>query len=233
MTPLPWSHSALQAFDTCPRQFEEVKVLRHFQDKKNDASLWGDRFHKSAENFIGGVTSGKPYKPLDGSMLPYSGYLAQFLQRPGKTLVEQQYALNRKLQPCEFFDDDVWCRAIIDVLTVNGTVAHIDDHKTGKNRKKDMQQLIIFALQTFYHHPEVNTCHTAFHWVQFGFDESAKDRETFYRHQIPDLWETLVPKLQRYKAAFDAGIFPPKSSGLCKRNCAVSTCEYWGAGSRR
>ena len=93
-------------------------------------------------------------------------------------------------------------RAVIDVLCINGAVAHVDDHKTGKNRKKDMQQLIIFALMVFYHHPEVNAVHTAFHWVQHGFDEAGKDRETFYRHQIPDLWETLVPKLQRYKAAF-------------------------------
>ncbi len=24
-TPLPWSHSSLQGFDTCPRQYEEIK----------------------------------------------------------------------------------------------------------------------------------------------------------------------------------------------------------------
>jgi hypothetical protein len=231
MKPPAWSHSALAAFEQCPRQYEEVKVLRHFQETKNDAALWGDRFHLAAEKFIGGVASGD-YKPLDGEMLPYSAYLVQFVGRTGITLVEREYALTNKLQPCEFFDPDVWCRGIIDVLTINGTVAHVDDHKTGKNRKKDMQQLIIFALLVFYHHPEVQTVHTAFHWVQQGFTEAAKDRETFYRHQIPELWDTLVPKLQRYKAAFDAGIFPAKKSGLCKKHCAVDTCEYWGGGRR-
>src|SRR5258705_63976 len=113
-----------------------------------------------------------------------------------------------------------------------GTVSDVDDPKTGKNRKKDMQQLIIFALMVFYHHPEITTCRTAFHWIQHGFTEAANDRETFYRHQIPDLWTTLIPKLQRYKAAFDAGIFPPKSSGLCKKHCVVQTCEYWGNNRR-
>lgn len=232
MKPLPWSHSALEGFEQCPRQYEEIKVLRHFQEQKNDASLWGDRFHKVSEKFIDGVVNGRPYEPLSAEMLPYSGYLAQFIGRPGRTYVEQKYSLDGRLQPCDFFAPNVWCRAVIDVLCINGAVAHVDDHKTGKNRKKDMQQLIIFALMVFYHHPEVNAVHTAFHWVQHGFDEAGKDRETFYRHQIPDLWETLVPKLQRYKAAFDAGIFPPKSSGLCKKHCAVSTCEYWG-GARR
>lgn len=232
MKPMAWSHTALSGFETCPRQFSEVKVLRHFQEKQNDASMWGDRFHKVAENYIDGVCNVKPFKPLGPDMLPYSGYFAQFFQRPGKTFVERQYALTAKLVPCAFFDKATWCRGIIDVLTLNGHVADVDDHKTGKNRKKDMQQLIIFALLVFYHHPEIDTVRCAFHWVQQGFGEDAKDREIFYRHQIPDLWNTLVPKLERYKAAFDAGIFQPKPSGLCKKYCVVDTCEYWGQGRR-
>ncbi|HDR9868525.1 TPA: hypothetical protein QDE31_37465 [Burkholderia cenocepacia] len=233
MKPLPWSHSSLIGFDTCPRQYEEIKVLRNFQDQKNPASLWGDQFHQAAETFIRANCGGLSQSTLPAEMLPYSAYLAQFICRPGVTLAEQEYALDVHLQPCEFLGPDVWMRGIIDVLNLNGTVAHVDDHKTGKNRKKDMQQLIIFALLVFYHHPEIQTVHTAFHWVQHGFDETAKDRETFHRHQIPQLWLTLLPRLQRYKAAFDAGIFPPKPSGLCRRHCAVTSCEYHGKGPRR
>jgi hypothetical protein len=227
MTPLPWSHSALEGFDTCARQYEEVRVLKHFKDGKNAAALWGDEFHKAAERFIGTTLEGHP-AVLPSNMSHYADYLRQFVKRPGATLAERRYALNRQLRPCEFFSPDVWVRGIIDVLTLEGAVAWVDDHKTGKNRKKDMQQLIIFALLTFYHHPEIDTCHTAFHWLQVG----ATDPETFYRHQIPALWETLVPKLQRYVAAFHAGIFPPRPSGLCVKHCAVSSCEYFGRGSR-
>lgn len=232
MNPLPWTHSKLNAFEQCPRQFEEVQVLRHFTDAKGEASLWGDRFHKAAEQFIGQCVAAGEVTPLGADMLPYSGYFVQFIGRPGKTYVERRYALNLQLEPCGFFAPDVWCRAILDVLTLDGTVAYVDDHKTGKNRKKDMQQLIISALHVFYWHPEIETCHTAFHWVQFGFDESAKDRETFHRHQIPKLWETLVPKLQRYKAAFNAETFPAKPNGLCKKHCSVDTCEYYQRGAR-
>jgi hypothetical protein len=225
--PLPWSHSSLEAVATCPRQYEEIKVLRNFQDQKNEASLWGDYFHKEAERYI------RDGGNLPENMLPHMPYLLQFVQRPGtKVFVEQQYGLNVKLQPCEFLGKDVWCRGIVDVLTLSGagfTVANIDDHKTGKNRKKDMQQLIIFALLTFYHHPTVNTAHCAYHWVGLG---GAKDTETFYRHQIPELWATLIPKLQRYKKYFDVGVFPAKPSGLCRKHCAVNTCEYWGGTKR-
>lgn len=220
--PLAWSHSSLSGFDTCGRQYHEIKVLKNFQDKKNVASMWGDEFHKAAEKYLEkGVV-------LPANMTPYADYLDKFKDRPGRMLVEQQYALNTKLAPCSFFDKDVWCRGIIDVLMLNGNVAHVDDHKTGKNRKKDMQQLIIFALLTFYHHPEIETVHAAFHWLQ----HKAIDSETFYRHQMPELWKRLMPVLSQYRRAFAVGVFQPKPSGLCKNHCAVATCEYHGVGRR-
>lgn len=231
--PLPWSHSSLQGFETCGRQYEEIKVLRNFQDQKNEASLWGDTFHKMAEAYIGGKIAGgvngaHSELALDPRMEPYRKYLDQFVYRPGHTLVEQELGLDEKLQPCEFLGDDVWMRGIIDVLTIDGREALVDDHKTGK-RKKDPQQLIIFALLTFYHYPEVQTAHTKFHWVA----EGTSDGETYHRHQIPELWATLIPKLKRYAKAFHSGVFEPNPSGLCKKHCAVNTCEYWGRGRGR
>lgn len=225
--PLPWSHSSLQGFETCARQYEEIKVLRNFQDQENEASKWGNRFHTDAENYIRAKIAAEQSAVLPPEMEQYRKYLDQFVHRPGRTLAEQELGLTQQLQPCEFLGPDVWMRGIIDVLTIDGREAWVDDHKTGK-RKKDMQQLIIFALLTFYHYP-VDTVHTAFHWVAQGF---AKDGETFHRHQIPELWGTLIPKLQNYSAAFHRGVFPPKPSGLCKKHCAVNTCEYWGRGGR-
>jgi hypothetical protein len=244
MTPLPWSHSSIAGFETCGRQYEEIKVLHNFQDQKNPASIWGDEVHKVFEKYIAAGVAERERLGIDWTMeqieanithvLPvnmvqYREYLATFIARPGKTLVEQQYALDKRLQPCEFYDKkNCWGRGIIDVLTLLGNVALVDDHKTGKNRKKDMQQLIIFALLTFYHHPEIDTCQCTFHWLQLG----AQDSEEFTRDMIPKMWETLVPKLDRYMRAFHLGIFHPKPSGLCKNHCAVQTCEHWGSGRR-
>lgn len=236
--PLPWSHSSLSGFATCARQYEEIKVLRNYQDQKNDASIWGDRFHTLAENYIGGKVAGgtdgaRAEVELPPEMEQYKKYLDQFVYRPGTTLVEQEYALDEHLQPCEFLGPDVWMRGIIDVLTLGGREAWVDDHKTGR-RKKDMQQLIIFALLTFYHHPEVQTCYTTFHWVAVpdAVNGYAKDNETFHRHQIPELWATLIPKLKAYSQAFHSGVFPPSPSGLCKKHCAVDSCEFHGRGRR-
>ena len=225
--PLPWSHSSLSGFDTCPRQYEEIKVLRNFQDQKNPASIWGDEFHTAAENYIADRVAGRP-AVLGANMAQYQLYLEKFVERPGKTLVEQEYGLNAGLQPCNFLGDDVWMRGVIDVLNIQDAVARVDDHKTGK-RKKDPQQLIIFALLTFYHHPQVMCCHTNFHWVALG---GATDGEIYYRHDIGWMWDTLIPKLKDYRNAFHRGVFPPRPSGLCKKHCAVDTCEYFGRGPR-
>jgi len=200
--------------------------MHHFKDAKGAAALWGDELHHAGEKFI------VDNVPLPSNMGHYEAYFQSFKARAGVTRAERKYALTRQLMPCDFFAPEVWCRGVLDVLTLDGTVAWIDDHKSGK-RKKDMQQLIVSALLTFYHHPEINTCHTAFHWLQEGFEETAKDRETYTRAQIPELWAILVPKLERYRAAFVAGVFPAKPSGLCKKFCVVDTCEYWGSGSRR
>jgi len=200
-------------------------VLRNFQDLKNPNSLWGDAFHKAAELFIRNTIDGV-LASMPGDMTKYIPYLMEFVDRPGITQVERKYGLNIKLQSVDFFDKDIWLRAVLDVETLHGTTAWVDDHKTGLKRKKDMQQLIIFALQTFYHHPQINTVHVSYRWVKLG----AMDVETFYRHQIPEMWETLVPRLKNYQHAFHVGVFNPNPSGLCIAHCPVTTCEFWGVG---
>lgn len=247
-TPLPWSHSILERFNTCPRQLEEMNVLKNFQDSKNSASTWGDEVHKVFERYIRiahplvqqygydlAVSSAAVRETLPPTMSMYEGYLKQFVTRPGQMLVEQKYAINRALQPCDFFDADVWGRGIIDVLTINGALADVDDHKTGK-RKVDMQQLIIFAVLTFYHHPAVLCVRTRFHWIKTG----EVDERIFFRHQLEEMWtgwpkdatreawEGLVPRLEKYARAFRIGVFNPKKSGLCRQYCPVKSCEYNG-----
>lgn len=219
-TPLPWSHTALQGVQTCPRQHEQVKVLRVFPDQKNAASIWGDEVHRAFEQTI----RSKGAVPLPASMAQYTEYVHEFIARPGETLVEQKLAIDINLQPTQFFAKNVWGRGVIDVLTMYNHCAWVDDHKTGK-RKKDPQQLILFAIFTFLHHPHITVCHTAYRWLQEG---GAKDGETYYRKDLPDLWNAVLPALQDYARCFHSGVFPPKKSGLCQRYCPVTSCEYWG-----
>jgi hypothetical protein len=223
-TPLPWSHSSINAADTCPRQYEAQKVLKLFKQMKNEASIWGDEMHQAAESYL--KAGGK--EPLPERFASYKTYLDKYLAMPGTLLAEQEYAINKKLEPTGFYDVDVWGRGIIDVLILNGGLAKVYDHKTGK-RKKDMQQLIIFALLVFYHHPEIMQCDVSFEWVA----TNERDSEIFHRSDINTMWAAILPKLQNYASYFHQGIFPPKPSGLCRAHCPVNTCEYWSVGAYR
>ena len=49
----PWSFSRLKSFEQCPKQFYHEKILKAFPFVQTEAILYGNEFHKAAENFIG------------------------------------------------------------------------------------------------------------------------------------------------------------------------------------
>lgn len=182
--------------------------------------MWGDRVHKAFEAYLKGSPASAM---LDPELEIYRGYLEEIAARKGTMLVEQQLAIDKKLQPCDWFAKDVWMRGIIDVLHIDGNIAYILDHKTGK-QKDDPRQLKLFALLAFIHHPNVNVCKTEFRWLKTGAITAA----VYFRHQEAELWEEMLPDLLRYRMAFKHEMFVPRQSGLCKQWCAVVQCEYNG-----
>jgi hypothetical protein len=60
--------------------------------------------------------------------------------------------------------------------------------------------------------------------VSRGFDMTREDLRLF----IPQLYD-VASGLQR---AVRANVWPPRPSGLCKKHCGVTSCEYWGKGNR-
>lgn len=223
MTPLPWSHSALSDFLNCPKAYYEKRIAKSVVDPPNPAGLWGDYVHKEFEKYLNTSRPGHDQpRPLPEDLEQYRKYLDAIVSRPGEMLVECKYAINRSLAPCDFFAADVWCRAILDVITINGDRASVLDHKTGK-RRKDSRQLKLSALMVFLHHPEVEVVKTAYFWLK----ERAADGETYARVEIPELWNEFLPDLQSYRTAAQTMTFNPKPSGLCNGWCPVHSCEFW------
>ena len=181
--------------------------------------MWGNAVHEGLEAYLKGEAD------LPENLEQYRDYAQQIQCRvpPGRMLVEQELALNTKVQPCEWNAPDVWCRGIVDVLILypNGNAVVID-HKTGKV-KPDSKQLKLFALLVFAHYPEVNYCGTEFAWL--AHDKSTV--EGYYRAREADLWKEFLPDLTRYKVAYKAEVFNPRPSGLCYGWCPVTDCEFW------
>ena len=223
MKPLPWSHSALSDFNNCPKAYHHKRVLKDVVDPPNPAGIHGDYVHKEFEKYLNQCKAGaKCDSALPDDLEVYREYLDSVAGMSGEMHVECKYAINTKMEPCDFFAADVWCRGILDVLHLNKQAARVLDHKTGK-RKMDTRQLKLNALLVFIHHPEVMVVRTGYMWLK----DNLLDTEDYVRANESALWQEFMPDLVRYKTAFKQETFVPRPSGLCNGWCPVQTCEYW------
>lgn len=233
--PLPWSHSALGDFLNCPKQYYHKRVAKDVVEEQGEAALWGDQVHKFFEASILAVNGEQAEADVIWNTLKLQGmdpeetfrvylpYLEAVLGIPHDAILpERQYAIGKDLKPCDWFDKEVWCRGIIDVLLLKGNKAYALDWKTGK-RKEGSKQLMLFALMVFLHHPEIDEVKTGFVWLK----TNETDYQTYRRDQEAELWQAFIGDLARYNAAFKQDMWMPRKSGLCNGWCPVKTCEFW------
>lgn len=218
MRPRPWSFTALGDFLNCPKAYYEKRIAKSVVESQGEAALWGDAVHKGLEQYLLGGE-------LPENLENYREYADKIKARAeaGTMLVEQQLALNTKMQPCDWLAEDAWCRGIVDVLILFPTgAATVIDHKTGKV-KAESKQLKLFALLVFAHYPSVAYCNTEFSWL-------AHDQVTiegYHREREAALWQEFLPDLTRWREAHKKEVFNPRQSGLCFGWCPVTGCEFW------
>jgi len=178
--------------------------------------IWGEHVHKAFED-----------RMADGVVLPpdlrvHEPILQTLEQLPGEQFTERKIALNRRLEPCGFFANDVWFRGVIDYTKVDDDHAVIVDYKTGRAHSK-FQQLQLFALHTFILYPEVHSVEARFYWTK----TSQWSDEMYRRHETSAMWARFVPDLKQYSEAFKMGVWQKRQSGLCNGWCPVTDCEFW------
>lgn len=222
MKPLPWSWSALSDFVNCPRSYFEQRIAKSVVQEKGEATVWGTEVHKHFED-----------RMVDGVVLPatleqHEPYMVKLEKLAGHGSAEQKIGLNMALEPCGFFDRDVWFRGVIDYTKVNDKIALIVDYKTGKQHSK-FGQLKAFAIHTFMAYPAVDMVRTQYYWTQ----TLTTTGENYLRSDLPKLWATLTPDLKQYAQAFHDDVWQPRQSGLCRGWCPVTTCEFWSPKRRK
>ncbi len=218
MKPNAWSHSALEAFENCPRQYHETKVLKKWPFSPSREMLWGREVHKAFEDYLVLGT------PLPVDLQQHETFLGWYKSLPGDLAGEERIALDIQMRPCEYFDRkrQVWYRGQIDARKRDVDNTYILDHKTGKV-KNDYSQLKGFAMHEFLSRPEVNTVRVEFYWTQ----TKTTSGETYTREQLPAIIGEFMPRLGRFADAFLTETWIPKQSGLCRGWCPVTDCEYW------
>lgn len=215
--PVAWSYSVLNQYETCPRQYWEVKVQKNYTEIQGEQLKWGNAVHKAAENYV------LFDEPLPANCEQYQPTLDKIKQAPGQTFGEQRYCLTQDFKPTDWFSNHAWVRGIVDVMKKKDNVVWAGDYKTGKF-KPDNDQLQLFAGLIFHAHPEVDTVRTAFIWLQDG----KLTPETYRRADLPSIWNTFLPRVRRWEHAMQTEKFEPKPSGLCRNYCPVKTCEFNG-----
>ena len=137
-------------------------------------------------------------------------------------MVEQEYTLNKDLQPTGWWDADAWLRFKLDVLIIRGTdKAIVADWKTGK-RRPDFDQLEMFALAVFSFWPEVQKVTSMFVWTK----ENAIDKETYRREHTDAMWTRLLSRINRVEKSLETEVWPAKPSGLCRYCPCKNFCEF-------
>ena len=218
--PFAWSYSKLKDFETCPRQYHEVKVLKNFKEIESEHQSWGKNVHDALANRL----SKKVTLPVTMSRYEEECAELESAAAGGVLRTELKLAFDKDFRACGYFDQGTWFRGIADVLILRPPIAMAFDWKTGKPLE-DMPQLALMAQCVFANHPDVDIVGTEFIWLG---DPVSYTRENFHRKDMMRVWNNLWPRLQLLLQAHETGVFPPKESGLCKKHCIVETCRYNG-----
>ena len=221
MNAAPWSFSKIKAFQQCPKQFYHEKVIKQYPFKMTEAIRYGDQFHKAAEKYI-----------RDGEELPkrflYAKASLDALKRKrGDKLCEYRMGLTEDLEPCGFYEDNVWWRGIADQIILNQDqgLAYVVDYKTGKSsRYADKGQLELMAMATFKHFPNVDTVRAG---LLFVVCEDLV-RSTYEQYEADTLWDKWMDNFQTMETAYKVDVWNPKPSGLCRQWCQVMECPHNG-----
>ena len=219
MKPKAWSPTAIDTFDNCPRQYYGKYVTKEFaedENKKSDEQRWGIFVHTQFEDRLA------VGRPLPKELAEHEPLMAKIAALPGTLFTEQKCTLDKKLQPCSWFERQAFVRLIIDVTVVDKTKAMILDYKTGKPHNK-MKQIILCTLYTFAMYPDVKEVLAGYYWTTNG----TVTEETYTRDQMDTLWGLFVKSLQQYKEAYKTDTWQMRPSGLCNGWCPDTGCQHW------
>lgn len=215
----PWSYSRIKAFDTCPKQFYHTHILKQFPFKETEAMRYGTEFHKAAEEFI------RDAKPVPDRFGFAKEALEVLAEKPGEKHCELKFGLTEDLEPCGFFDSNVWFRGVVDLAIIDGDSATIIDYKTGKSaRYADKGQLELMALAMFKHFPQLQKIRAGLVFVVSNeFVKDKYDTETEKK-----LWQKWLGEYAKMETAAENDVWNPRPSGLCRAHCLVTECPHNG-----
>ena len=216
---LSWSYSSISLFKQCPRKYYRLRVLKDIKEPPAKHLTYGNAVHKACEDY------GK-----QGSRIPkeyefIKRHVDILLRTKGEHFLEYRMGLTKDLEPCKFFDKDVWWRGIADFVAVDGEVALLVDYKTGKSAQyADTHQLQLLSLALFAHFKEVKRIRCGLLFLVSKEFVPA----TFKRDVIESGWTYWNKDVDRLALCTESDTWNPQENFTCRNWCPVTDCEYNG-----
>lgn len=216
---LAWSHSRRNTFCDCPKWLYHTAVAKkghpdRVEFEQTQPMLDGNEVDNALTARISKGTA------LPMKFEPYEGICQAVLDAPGVKLTQVKLALDQAFQPCGYMDwDRAWVRVIYDLAIINGTHAFLWDWKNGQIRVDD-SQLKLFSAAGFHQYPEVEVIDTSYVWLKHGITSDAR----YHRRELPDLWNALLPDVERMQVAFKNNHWPaePKNGARTCKWCPIN-----------
>ena len=242
--PLIYSHSKLNNFNNCPRQFWHTTINGDATQKwtTTPEKAYGNKMHKHLENAL--LTRSPDLHPEaanDPAMVRiYNGVMKSLTMLEKKFICkamlcpEMSIACDVKFNASPYYTDPkhkernlLIGKADIVIMCPEdsgGDVALIYDLKTGNPAWSSPDQLNRMALLTFINHPWINRIKSAYLWTKDG------GRPEWYQHTrdgLDAMKKAIIYETGQVELCHVSGSWPAKSSGLCKF-CPVKQfqCEH-------
>ncbi len=114
---MAWSHSALEAYEQCPKRFYHTRIAKDVKDPPGPEAQFGSRVHKVLEDRLnGGPEIGGTFACYE----PYAVKVLSLVKPGGQLFAERKIALTADLKETTYFAKNVWFRAVLDFGILNG-----------------------------------------------------------------------------------------------------------------
>lgn len=214
-----WSYSSLSLFKQCPHKYYRLRIVKDIVEPPTEHLSYGLEVHKAAEEYI---RDGTPIPEKYAFIKPH---LDKLKDLQGEKLCEEKLGLTRNLEPCKFFDKEVWWRGVADLIIINEDKAYVIDYKTGKSSKyADTQQLEILSLALFKHFPQVKKVKAGLLFVVA--DDLIK--ANYEQDNQGVYWSKWLEDTKRLEAAILNNVWNKKPNFSCRAWCSVTDCEHNG-----
>jgi RecB family exonuclease len=224
MSNFTWSYSSIGLFEQCPKKYYHLRIAKDVVEPETEHLTYGKMVHEAAEKYI---RDGEPVPEKFLFIVPVLDVLKEI---QGEKLCEHKMGLTEGLEPCGFFDKNVWFRGVADLLIIQDDLAHIVDYKTGKSAQyADVKQLELMALAVFKHFPLVERVKAG---LAFLVSEDFV-KANYIKHDAPEKWLTWIQQTDKLAAAHDNDVWNAKPNFTCRKFCPVKDCEHNGRGHYR